>query len=111
MSNVTTTTTTLPSQRLGAAIATAVIAIGALAVSYYPFDQADDGGPRAILIVSGIVLALTAFVFGKVLDRPSTRTAIPAGAVPAASGSGVPVLSCLLPRGWFKGSRKPAATL
>jgi capsular polysaccharide biosynthesis protein len=34
----------------------------------------------------------------------------PAGK-PAASGSGVPFLSGLLPRNWLKGSRKPAATL
>ena len=70
-----TSTTPLAPQRLAAAIAVAAIAISALAVSYYPFDQAEDGGPRAILIVSGIVLALTAVVFGKVLDHASARTA------------------------------------
>ena len=75
MSHTATPTTSLTPQRLPAATATAAIAIGALAVSYYPFDQAEDGGPRAILIVSGIVLALTAVVFGKVLDHPSPRTA------------------------------------
>ena len=62
-------------QRLTAAVAVAAVAISALAVSYYPFNQADDGGPRAILIVSGLVLALTAVVFGKVLDHPTARTA------------------------------------
>ena len=67
--------TSLAPQRLTAAVAVAAVAISALAVSYYPFDQAEDGGPRAILIVSGIVLALTAVVFGKVLDRPTARTA------------------------------------
>jgi hypothetical protein len=73
MSNASTTAPA--PQRLAAAIAVAAIAIGALAVSYYPFDQAEDGGPRAILLVSGVVLALTAVVFGKALDHASARTA------------------------------------
>lgn len=73
MSNISTTP--LAPQRLVAAIAVAAVAISALAVSYHPFDQAEDGGPRAILIVSGIVLALTAVVFGKALDNASARTA------------------------------------
>ena len=73
MSNISTTP--LPPQRLVAAIAVATVAISALAVAYHPFDQAEDGGPRAILIVSGIVVALTAVVFGKVLDHASPRTA------------------------------------
>ena len=65
----------LQPHRLTAAVAVAAVAISALAVSYYPFNQAEDGGPRAILIVSGIVLALTAVVFGRVLDHASARTA------------------------------------
>ncbi len=73
MSNISATL--LAPQRLAAAIAVAAIAISALAVFYYPFNQAEDGGPRAILIVSGIVLALTAVVFGKALDHASSRTA------------------------------------
>jgi hypothetical protein len=68
-------TTSLAPQRLAPAIATAAVAIGALAVFYYPFSQAEDDGPRAILIVSGIVLALTAAVFGPVLNRASSRGA------------------------------------
>jgi hypothetical protein len=73
MSNISTTS--LAPQRLAPAIAVAAVALSALAVSYYPFNQAEDGGPRAILIVSGIVLALTAVVFGKVLDHASAHTA------------------------------------
>jgi hypothetical protein len=73
MSNISTTS--LAPQRLGAAIAVAAVALGAMAVSYYPYTQAEDGGVRAILIVSGIVLALTAVVFGPVLNRASARGA------------------------------------
>ncbi|MCA1572600.1 MAG: hypothetical protein LC798_20340 [Chloroflexi bacterium] len=71
----TISTTPRAPQRLAPALAVAAITISALAVSYYPFDQAEDGGPRAILIVSGIVLALTAVVFGKALNYASARTA------------------------------------
>ena len=68
-------TTSLAPQRLAPAVATAVVAISAMAVFYYPFNQAEDGGPRAILIVTGIVLALTAVVFGPVLNRAGARGA------------------------------------
>lgn len=68
-------TTSLAPRRLTAAVAVGVVAVAAMAVLYYPYNQAEDGGVRAILIVSGIVLALTAVVFGKVLDHASGRIA------------------------------------
>ena len=68
-------TTPLAPQRLTAAVAVAAVAVAAMAVAYYPFNQDEDGGVRAILIVTGIVLALTAVVFGPVLGHASTRRA------------------------------------
>jgi hypothetical protein len=68
-------TSLAPPQRLAAALAVAAVAVAAMAVAYYPYNQAEDGGVRAILIVTGIVLALTVVVFGPVLNRASARGA------------------------------------
>jgi hypothetical protein len=69
-------TTTLPRSesldRTPVAVAVAVTAIALMAVMFYPFDQADDGGPRAILIVSALAIAITAVLFGPVAARAST---------------------------------------
>ena len=40
-----------------------------MAVMFHPFNQADDGGPRAILIVSALAIAITAVLFGPVAAR------------------------------------------
>jgi hypothetical protein len=67
----------------GRALAASVVvacALGAMAIAYYPFNQAEDGGARAILIVSGIVVATAAVVFGPVTTRAlagrTARTAL-----------------------------------
>ena len=68
--------------RRPAAVATATAAIAVLAVMFYPFNQAEDGGPRAVLIVSALTLAITALMFGPVAARATsepgrgTRTAL-----------------------------------
>jgi len=60
--------------RKSVAVATAVAAIAVMAVMFYPYNQADDGGPRAILIVSGLVVAMTAVLFGPVATRATADT-------------------------------------
>ncbi len=69
-------TNTLPQpatmDRKPVAVAVAGVAIALMAVVFYPFNQADDGGPRAILIVSALAIAITAVLFGPVATRATT---------------------------------------
>jgi exosortase/archaeosortase len=57
------------------AIAVAAAAIGVMAVMFYPYNQADDGGPRAILVASGLAIAVTWVLFGPVASRAATHPA------------------------------------
>jgi exosortase/archaeosortase len=72
-------TTTLPRPgtrgRKPVAIAVAAAAISVMAVMFYPYNQADDGGPRAILVASALAIAVTAILFGPVASRAAADPA------------------------------------
>ena len=91
-------TTTLPRPgtpgRTPVAVAVATAAIGVMAVMFYPYNQADDGGPRAILIASALAIAVTAALFGPVASRAATDPA--RAARTALIVAAVAVLSVLL---------------
>lgn len=57
------------------AVAVAAAAIGVMAVMFYPYNQADDGGPRAILVASALAIAATAVLFGPVVSRAAADPA------------------------------------
>jgi exosortase/archaeosortase len=87
-------TTTLPQAgtpgRKPVAIAVAAAAIGVMAVMFYPYNQADDGGPRAILVASALAIAVTAVLFGPVASRAAADPGRAARAALVVAGVAVP---------------------
>ena len=88
------TTTTLPRPetpgRKPVAISVAAAAIGVMAVMFYPYDQAGDGGPRAILVASALAIAVTAILFGPVASRAAADPARAARTALIVAGVAVP---------------------
>jgi hypothetical protein len=75
------------------AVAVAAAAISVMAVMLYPYNQPDDGGPRAILIASALAIAATWLLFGPVASRAAADPAHAART--ALVVAGVAVLSAL----------------
>jgi len=90
----TTHTTTLPhrtpSSRKRVAIAVALVAVGVMAAMFYPYNQEDDGGPRAVLVSSALMIAVTAALFGPVAARAGADPARAARTALVMTGVAVP---------------------